>query len=235
MERSQVGFRFLPTEEELVNGYLKSKVLGCVDNCVIPELEDFYASDPWDLPSLYPRISNIPSDGWDWYFFCPSPYLAQNSERIKRQTRSGKWKITCQKDDIKTRDTKALIGTKRILVFYKGRTKTGWVMHEYHLNRKLVNGYSSTLQIPYILCRLKRKPSESLQISPSFEGGSRATDDTPVASQHEDTDQESSYEATMESLPQFQALGNHLPSYNSYCSFDPQPLVYDDGQGDDSW
>ncbi|XP_030518101.2 protein NTM1-like 9 [Rhodamnia argentea] len=190
MERFQVGFRFLPTEEELVSNYLKSKVLGYVDNCVIPELEDFYAWDPWDLPRLYQRISNIPSDGWAWYFFCPSPYLAQGSDRIKRQTRSGKWKITCQKDDIKTRDTKALIGTKRILVFEKGRAKTGWVMHEYHLNPKLLDGYSSTFQIPYILCRLKRKPSESLEISPSFGGGSCATDDTPVASQHEDTDQE---------------------------------------------
>ncbi|KAI6678271.1 hypothetical protein NL676_039067 [Syzygium grande] len=187
---------------------------------------------------MYREISNIPSDGWDWYFFCPSPYLAQNSERIKRQTRSGKWKITCQRDEIKTRDTKALIGTKRILVFYNGRAKTGWVMHEYHINPKLLNGYSSTLQIPYILCRLKRKPSESLDISPSFEGGSSATYDAPVASQlglTEDADQESSFQATVESLPPFQTLDNNLPNYNSYCPFVPQPYVYGDGQGDDSW
>jgi len=98
-----------------------------------------------------PEILNIPSDGLDWYFFCPSPYLAQNSERVKRQTRSGKWKITSQKDEIKARDTKALIGTKRILVFYKGRAKTGWVMHEYHLNPKLLNGYSSTFQVPHLI------------------------------------------------------------------------------------
>ncbi|KAK2631607.1 hypothetical protein EUGRSUZ_L02683 [Eucalyptus grandis] len=188
LNRFQVGFRFLPTEEELLNGYLTSKVLGYVDGCVIPELDDFYAWDPWDLPGLYQQISNIPSDGLDWYFFCPSPYLAQNSERVKRQTRSGKWKITSQKDEIKARDTKALIGTKRILVFYKGHAETGWVMHEYHLNPKLLNGYSSTFQIPYILCRLKRKPSESLDISPSFEGGSSVVYDTPVASQRELTE-----------------------------------------------
>ncbi|XP_056159486.1 protein NTM1-like 9 isoform X2 [Syzygium oleosum] len=238
MERYQVGFRFLPTEEELVNNYLMSKVLGHNDGGVIPELEDFYAHDPWDLPRLYQKISNIPSDGLDWYFFCPSPYLAQNSERVKRQTRSGKWKITCQRDNIKTRDTKALIGTKRILVFYNGRAKTGWVMHEYHMNPKLLNGYSSAFQIPYILCRLKRKPSEGLDISPSFEGGSSVTDDTAAASQHEwteDTDQESSFQATMESLPPLQTLADNLPNYNSYRSFVPQPCVYDDGQGDDSW
>ncbi|KAF8020001.1 hypothetical protein BT93_G0634 [Corymbia citriodora subsp. variegata] len=233
MERSQVGFRFLPTEEELLNGYLMSKVYGHTEGCVIPELKDFYAWDPWKLPGLYRHISNIPSDGWDWYFFCPSPYLAQNSERIKRQTPNGKWKITCQKDEIKTRDTKALIGTKRILVFYKGRTKTGWVMHEYHMNPKLLNGYSSTFQIPYILCRLKRKPSESLDISPRFEGGSSVTEDNPVASQHgltEDSDQESSFQATMESLTPLHTLDNNLPDYSSYCSFHPQPHLYDDGQ-----
>ncbi|KAL3730112.1 hypothetical protein ACJRO7_027159 [Eucalyptus globulus] len=238
MERFQVGFRFLPSEEELLQGYLMSKVLGYANGCVIPELEDFYAKDPWELPELYQQISNIQSDGWDWYFFCPSPYLAQNSNRIKRQTTSGKWKITCQKDEIKTRDTKALIGTKRILVFYKGRIKTGWVMHEYHLNPKLLNGYSSTFQIPYILCCLKRKPSESLDISPSFERGFRVTEDTPVISQHEqteDSDQESSFQATMESLVPFQTLENNLPDYNSYRSFHPQPHMYNDGQGDGFW
>ncbi|KAF8020003.1 hypothetical protein BT93_G0636 [Corymbia citriodora subsp. variegata] len=207
MEQFQVGFGFIPTEEELLNGYLMSKVLGYTDACIIPELDDFYAWDPWDLPELYQQISNIPSDGWDWYFFCPSPYLAQNNERIKRQTPSGKWKITCQKDEIKTRDTRALIGTKRILVFYKGRAKTGW--------------------IPYILCRLKRKPSESLEISPSFEAGSSATDDTPIASQHgltEDSDQESSFQATVGSLSPLHTLDdNDLPDYNSYRSFHPQP------------
>ncbi|KAK3420272.1 hypothetical protein EUGRSUZ_G01083 [Eucalyptus grandis] len=233
MEQFQVGFRFLPTEEELLNGYLTSKVLGYADGCIIPELDDFYAWDPWDLPGLYQQISNIPSDGLDWYFFCPSPYLAQNSERVKRQTRSGKWKITCQKDEIKARDTKVLIGTKRILVFNKGRAKTGWVMHEYHLNPKLLNGYSSTFQIPYILCRLKRKPSESLDISPSFEGGSSVTYDSPVASQRElteDSNQESSFQATAESLLPFQTLDDNLPDYNSYGSFHPQPHLYDDGQ-----
>ncbi|KAK3421333.1 hypothetical protein EUGRSUZ_G01984 [Eucalyptus grandis] len=214
MEQFQVGYRFSPTEEELINDHLMRKVLGYTDHCIVPELEDFYAWDPWDLPRVHQgeflspsQISNVPSDGWDWYFLCPSPYLAQNSERIKRKTSSGNWKITSQRDEIKTRDTRVLIGSKRILTFYKNRVKTGWILHEYHLNHKLLDGYSSTLQkekdkpitslhhvIPYVLCRLKRKPGESFDISPSFEeGDSSVTDDPPVAAQHEsteDTDQE---------------------------------------------
>ncbi|KAF8020953.1 hypothetical protein BT93_G1387 [Corymbia citriodora subsp. variegata] len=199
MEQFQVGYRFSPSEEELVNTHLMSKVLGYADHCVIPEIEDFYACDPWDLPRVYQgefhlpcHISTIPSNGWDWYFLCPSPYVAQNSERVKRKTRSGNWKITSQRDDVRTRNTGALIGTKRILTFYKSRVKTGWVMHEYHLNPELLDGYSSTFQIPYILCRLKRKSEESYDISPSFEGGGpSATDDTPAQQESiEDTDQE---------------------------------------------
>ncbi|KAF8007034.1 hypothetical protein BT93_K1132 [Corymbia citriodora subsp. variegata] len=238
MERLPVGFRFHPTDEELVNHYLMSKVQGYTENCIIPELENFYAWDPWDLPGLYPGILNVPSDGWDWFFLCPSPYVAQNSNRVKRKTRSGKWKITCQRDDIKAPDTKVLIGTKRILVFHKGHTKTGWIMHEYHLNPEFLNGYSSTLKIPYILCRLKRKPSENLDASPSFEGGSPVTGNTPVASQHgstEHTNQESSFQETMESLSPFQTLGNNLSDYDSYTSFNPQHYVYGDGQGNDLW
>ncbi|XP_056159646.1 uncharacterized protein LOC130135164 [Syzygium oleosum] len=109
-------------------------------------------------------------------------------------------------------------------------------MHEYHLNPELLDGYSSTLQIPYILCRLKRKPSESLDISPSFEGGSSVTDDAPVASQHEsveDADHESSYQATLESLSQLEMLDDNPPNYYSHYSYDPQPYVYGNGQGND--
>ncbi|KAL3725156.1 hypothetical protein ACJRO7_030210 [Eucalyptus globulus] len=238
MDQFPLGFRFHPTEEELVNHYLMGKVQRYTDSWVIPELEDFYAWDPWDLPRLYPGILNVPSDGWDWFFICPSPYVAQNSEHVKRKTRSGHWKITCRRDDIKDRDTKVLIGTKRILVFYKGCTKTGWVMHEYHLNPERLSGYSSTFQIPYILCRLKRKPSESLDTFPSFGGVSSVTDNTPVASQYgstEDADQEPSFQATMEALPPFQTLDNNLPNYDLYTSFNPQHYVYGDGQGNDFW
>ncbi|KAL3731155.1 hypothetical protein ACJRO7_028084 [Eucalyptus globulus] len=237
MEQFQGGYRFSPTEEELINDHLMRKVLGYTDHCIVPELEDFYAWDPWDLPRVHQEISNVPSDGWDWYFLCPSPYLAQNSERIKRKTSSGNWKITSQRDEIKTRDTRVLIGSKRILTFYKNRVKTGWILHEYHLNHKLLDGYSSTLQIPYVLCRLKRKPGESFDISPSFEGGeSSVTDDTPIAAEHEsteDTDQESSYQATLESLSQIELVDDNHPNYYSHYSYAPQPYVYGDNQGND--
>lgn len=46
-----VGFRFHPTDEELVVHYLKRKVHSLpLPAAVIPELADVFHYNPWDLP-----------------------------------------------------------------------------------------------------------------------------------------------------------------------------------------
>lgn len=53
------GFRFHPTDEELVVQYLKRKVFLCpLPAFVIPEV-DVCKSDPWDLPGVYTYIHSI--------------------------------------------------------------------------------------------------------------------------------------------------------------------------------
>lgn len=47
------GFRFHPTDEELVGFYLKKKVLHHSIPADLIKLLDIYKYDPWDLPSKY--------------------------------------------------------------------------------------------------------------------------------------------------------------------------------------
>ncbi|MCH1922076.1 NAC family transcription factor, partial [Shewanella sp. A3A] len=56
------GFRFHPTDEELVVQYLRRKAFGLpLPAAVIPDLHNLFKLDPWDIPGAS-------SDG-DKYFF----------------------------------------------------------------------------------------------------------------------------------------------------------------------
>ena len=47
------GFRFHPTEEELVEFYLRRKVEGKRFNVELITSLDLYRFDPWELPGIY--------------------------------------------------------------------------------------------------------------------------------------------------------------------------------------
>ena len=50
------GFRFHPTDEELIIYYLKRKINGRqIELEIIPEV-DLYKCEPWDLPGMYISI-----------------------------------------------------------------------------------------------------------------------------------------------------------------------------------
>ncbi|MCO5592445.1 hypothetical protein L7F22_046447 [Adiantum nelumboides] len=125
------GFRFHPTDEELVSFYLHRKVLGKhIESNVIAEI-DLYKHDPWELP----RLSCLPSKDMEWYFFNPPDKKYPRGSRTNRATHSGYWKATGR--DRRVFSESKLVGLKKTLVFYKGRApngeRTDWVMHEYHL------------------------------------------------------------------------------------------------------
>lgn len=122
------GFKFSPTEEELILYYLKKKIEG-FDNCVevIAEI-DITQFEPWDLPAK----SIIQSDN-EWFFFSARGRKYPRGLQSRRATESGYWKATGKERNVKTGSN--IIGTKRTLVFHKGRApkgeRTEWIMHEY--------------------------------------------------------------------------------------------------------
>uniref|UniRef100_A0A453J3M5 NAC domain-containing protein n=1 Tax=Aegilops tauschii subsp. strangulata TaxID=200361 RepID=A0A453J3M5_AEGTS len=126
------GFRFHPTEEELLGFYLSRVALGKKLHFDIIGTLNIYRHDPWDLPGMA-KIGER-----EWYFFVPRDRKAGSGGRPNRTTERGFWKATGSDRAIRsTGDPKRVIGLKKTLVFYQGRaprgTKTDWVMNEYRL------------------------------------------------------------------------------------------------------
>eukprot|EP00249_Psilotum_nudum_P024038 c29069_g2_i1 orf=554-3019(+) len=148
------GFRFHPTDEELVSYYLRRKICGRrIDYEVIAEI-DLYKFEPWDLPD----ISCLQTKDLQWYFFSPRDRKYPNGSRCNRATEAGYWKAT-GRDRSVCSGTKT-VGMKKTLVYYRGRAprgeRTNWVMHEYRLDDEQCERLCS-LQNGFVLCRLFRK------------------------------------------------------------------------------
>ncbi|XP_058086283.1 NAC domain-containing protein 71-like [Magnolia sinica] len=155
------GFRFHPTDEELVSYYLKRKVDGLkIELEVIPEIE-LYKFNPWDLPDK----SFLPKRDMEWFFFCPRDRKYPNGSRTNRATAAGYWKATGK--DRQVVCNSSVIGLRKTLVFYCGRAPLGdrsdWVMHEYRLCGDPSQG-SSNFQGAFVLCRVVKKNEHGQKI-----------------------------------------------------------------------
>lgn len=162
------GFRFRPSDEEIVGFYLKNKVHGNkFEFDVIREI-DLYKCEPWDLPEK----SFLPSRDLEWYFFCPRDRKYPNGSRSNRATEAGYWKATGKDRKVSSRSNNHKIGTKKTLVFYKGRApngeRTDWLMHEYRLEGTQCKG-GTNLQDLYVLSRVFKKPKQGSNDQETFQ------------------------------------------------------------------
>nr|AFN55274.1 NAC domain protein [Tamarix hispida] len=127
------GFRFHPTEEELLQYYLKKKVASDkIDLDVIRDV-DLNKLEPWDIQDKC-KIGTTPQN--DWYFFSHKDKKYPTGTRTNRATAAGFWKATGRDKVIYSNCRR--IGMRKTLVFYKGRAphgqKSDWIMHEYRLD-----------------------------------------------------------------------------------------------------
>ncbi|XP_027365513.1 NAC domain-containing protein 17-like isoform X2 [Abrus precatorius] len=134
MMSSMPGFRFHPTDEELVMYYLKRKICGKKLNLNVIRETDVYKWDPEDLPGL----SILRTGDRQWFFFCHRDRKYPNGGRSNRATKHGYWKATGKDRNVmcNSRD----VGVKKTLVYYVGRApngkRTDWVMHEYTMDEE---------------------------------------------------------------------------------------------------
>ncbi|KAL8171959.1 hypothetical protein V2J09_023763 [Rumex salicifolius] len=198
------GFRFFPTDEELLVQYLCRKAAGHQFSLQIIAEIDLYKFNPWILPSkaLFGEK--------EWYFFSPRDRKYPNGSRPNRVAGSGYWKATGTDKVISSQGRK--VGIKKALVFYIGKapkgTKTNWIMHEYRLADSPRKTGSSKLD-DWVLCRIYKKTSsaeKSMASASSKEvsagGSSPSTSSSPL-------------DDVLESLPEINDRSFALPRMNS--------------------
>uniref|UniRef100_A0ACD5W2K2 Uncharacterized protein n=1 Tax=Avena sativa TaxID=4498 RepID=A0ACD5W2K2_AVESA len=191
------GFRFNPTDEELIFYYLRNRAASA--QCPAPIIADVdvYKFDPWDLPC---QASYGDSE---WYFFSPRDRKYPNGTRPNRAAGSGYWKSAGTDKPIHDGAIGKGVGVKKALVFYQGRAprgnKTGWVMHEYRIAadplaaafdacKPIIKCGSVSMRLDdWVLCRIYKKTGQAPPMVPVLtladydlsDGGSRAFDDGP--------------------------------------------------------
>ncbi|KAJ7002750.1 hypothetical protein D5086_006088 [Populus alba] len=126
------GFRFCPSDEELVVHFLhrKASLLPCHPD-VIPDL-DLYPYDPWELDG------KALSEGKQCYF-----YSRRTQNRI---TNNGCWKpmVGHVEEPILASGNNKLVGIKKYFIFYAAEgIKTNWIMEEYLLSEHCTSNDSS--------------------------------------------------------------------------------------------
>ncbi|XP_019175936.1 PREDICTED: NAC domain-containing protein 30-like [Ipomoea nil] len=149
------GFRFHPTEEELVGYYLKRKINSLkIDLDVITDI-DLYRMEPWDIQD---RCKLGYEEQSEWYFFSHKDRKYPTGTRTNRATAAGFWKAT-GRDKAVVNKEEQIIGMRKTLVFYKGRApngrKTDWIMHEYRLQ---TSEHGPPQEEGWVVCRAFKKP-----------------------------------------------------------------------------
>ncbi|XP_061346527.1 NAC domain-containing protein 104-like [Gastrolobium bilobum] len=151
------GFRFYPTDEELVVHFLhrKASLLPCHPD-VIPDL-DLYPYDPWELHG------RALAEGKQWYY-----YSRRTQNRV---TGNGYWMPMGMEEPVVASSSNKRVGVKKCYVFHMGEAadgnKTNWIMQEYRLTDSASSSRSSKIKAQpktdhskWVICRVYERDEE---------------------------------------------------------------------------
>ncbi|KAA8530429.1 hypothetical protein F0562_005138 [Nyssa sinensis] len=130
------GYKFCPTDTEIVIHYLKRKILDQQLPADIIPTADVYSKNPRELPLSKFKYS---VDN-EWYFF--STRLKDNRFTTGyRYTTDGYWHSILN-ENILDEDDEVIIGFVEMLTFYERKplqvTKTNWLMQEYRISELVI-------------------------------------------------------------------------------------------------
>ncbi|XP_057423366.1 NAC domain-containing protein 83-like [Lotus japonicus] len=125
------GYKFDPTDEVLVDFYLKRRVFS--QHLPVQIIPDFnvFQTEPWGLPG---GDGNIFSE---CKFFFYNPMKRDLTNLYMRVAGSGQWKVVEKGKDIPIPQNNKVVGKRNTLIFWEAKgvstRRTNWVMHEFRL------------------------------------------------------------------------------------------------------
>ncbi|KAG1330870.1 putative NAC transcription factor 29-like [Cocos nucifera] len=131
------GWRFKPFDDELLDSFLRKKILGLPLSYHLIVEADVYGDDPKNLTARY----NMATRDNEWYFFTSTVRMhpdASDSSRASRRAGEGRWKATQRIKTVLDSDHNVL-GSKQCFCYMErcpssGETKTIWLMEEYSIH-----------------------------------------------------------------------------------------------------
>ncbi|CAJ2650562.1 unnamed protein product [Trifolium pratense] len=131
------GVIFKPTDEQLIEHYLKNKIASEKMDFDFIDL-DLNEIEPWDIPELCNIGFGDRQIGW--YFFGRKDKFSVSRNHTYITTKAGYWRAEgtgCAIYSDDENDHNSLIGMKKPLAFFQGREPNGllsqWFMFEYRL------------------------------------------------------------------------------------------------------
>uniref|UniRef100_A0ACD5WNN9 Uncharacterized protein n=1 Tax=Avena sativa TaxID=4498 RepID=A0ACD5WNN9_AVESA len=147
-----IGFRFRPTDEELVLHYLRRKAFSCPLPADIIPVADLARLHPSDLPGE--------ADGERYFFHLPATRCWRNGGGGGRAGGAGGvWKVSGKEKLVLAPRCGRPVGAKRTLVFCgrESGARTGWAMHEYRLLPAALGPCGTAEPKHWVVCRVFKK------------------------------------------------------------------------------